>query len=136
MSDLLLDTHALIWMSTGGRVSQGAAEAVAAAAGESAVYVSPISAWELGMLVARGRLALSAPPLLWFDRVLERSGVTLADQSPAILIDSSFLPGSPPRDPMDRIIVATARRHGLCLVTRDRAILAYAAAGHVSALPC
>jgi PIN domain nuclease of toxin-antitoxin system len=57
------------------------------------------------------------------------AGFGLAEQTAGILVDSSFLPGSPPRDPMDRIVVATAREHGLRLVTRDCAILAYASAG-------
>jgi PIN domain nuclease of toxin-antitoxin system len=39
-------------------------------------------------------------------------------------------------DPIDRMLVATARIEGLTLVTRDRAILDYAAQGHVRALPC
>jgi PIN domain nuclease of toxin-antitoxin system len=37
---------------------------------------------------------------------------------------------------VDRVLVATARIEGLTLVTRDRAILEYAAQGHVRALPC
>jgi PIN domain nuclease of toxin-antitoxin system len=46
------------------------------------------------------------------------------------------LPGRLHDDPIDRILVATARREGLTLITRDRAILDYAAQGHVRALPC
>ena len=46
------------------------------------------------------------------------------------------LPGQFHNDPLDRIPVATARIDGLTLVTRDRAILDYAAQGHVRALPC
>ena len=38
--------------------------------------------------------------------------------SPEVLIDSSVLPGKPPNDPIDRIIIATARQHDLTLVTR------------------
>ena len=113
------------------------AQAVAAAKRDGApVFVSLMSAWEVGLLVSRGRLILAAPPLTWFDRVRSSSGIAVADQTTGILIESSFLPGSPPRDPMDRIIIATAREHGLRIVTRDRAILVYASAGHVSALAC
>jgi PIN domain nuclease of toxin-antitoxin system len=32
---------------------------------------------------------------------------------------------TPPRDPMDRILIATARELAATLVTRDRAIIAY-----------
>ena len=52
------------------------------------------------------------------------------------LVESSFLPGAPPRDPADRIILAAARSSGLQIVTRDRAILSYAEQGHAWALEC
>ena len=45
-----------------------------------------------------------------------------------------MLPGSPPADPADRMLIATARRRGLTLVTADRRILDYAAAGHVQVI--
>jgi PIN domain nuclease of toxin-antitoxin system len=79
---------------------------------------------------------MSITPEIWFSRLLSVSGVALAELSPRVLIASSFLPGSPPRDPADRIIVATARETGLRLITRDRAILSYAKAGHLDALGC
>jgi PIN domain nuclease of toxin-antitoxin system len=56
--------------------------------------------------------------------------------TPEILIQSSFLPGDPPRDPADRIIIATARTVGYRLVTRDRLLLAYAEAGHIEGVAC
>ena len=55
---------------------------------------------------------------------------------PELLILSSFLPGSPPRDPADRILAATAREFGYVLMTRDRLLLDYADQGHVRALSC
>ena len=45
-------------------------------------------------------------------------------------------PGAPPNDPADRIIVATARAEGATVMTRDRALLAHAEAGHVTAVAC
>ncbi len=53
-----------------------------------------------------------------------------------MLIDYSFLPGEFHNDPVDRIIVATARALALTVVTRDKAILDYARQGYVLALPC
>jgi PIN domain nuclease of toxin-antitoxin system len=52
------------------------------------------------------------------------------------MIDVGELPDLAHRDPTDRMLIATARAHDLILVTRDRAILAYAAAGHVRAVAC
>ncbi len=87
------------------------------------------------MLVAKGRVALLAPPLKWFSGLLE-AGVQLADLSPSILVDASFLPQSRLRDPADRVIAATARAMGCRIMTRDRPLLEYAAAGHIQAISC
>ena len=62
--------------------------------------------------------------------------VRLAELTPDILIAASFLPGTPPRDPMDRILLATARELAATLVTRDREIIAYGERGNVSVLAC
>lgn len=99
------------------------------------VLVSPISAWEIGLLVSKGRVALVLPPLPWFEALLEE-GVTLAPMPPDVLIAASQLPGPPLRDPADRIIAATARAYGYRLMTRDRPLLDFAASGHVEAIGC
>jgi PIN domain nuclease of toxin-antitoxin system len=134
---LLLDTHAAIWITEDQPLAKGAIEAVDAAyrAG-STIFVSAITAWEVGLLVSRNRLSLIARPERWFQRLLAIPGVRLADLSPDILIASSFLPGTPPRDPADRIILATARDLGATLITRDRLLLKYGEEGQVSAIPC
>ena len=134
---LLLDTCAIIWIANEQTVADGALDGLrrAHAAGE-AVYVSPITAWEIGLLVARGRMNLLMTPDRWFERLLQAPGLRLAEMSPDLLIASSFLPGSPPRDPADRIIAATAREYGYRLVTRDRPLLDYAEQGHIQALVC
>src|SRR5258706_505806 len=108
MSYLLLDTCALIFIAAG-EPESGKAKAAMQHAYESdhPVYVSPISAWEIGLLVSRGRLNLSLPPKRWFDTILQKPGVELADLPPEVLIASSFLPDMPLRDPADRIIAAT-----------------------------
>jgi PIN domain nuclease of toxin-antitoxin system len=134
---LLLDTHAAVWITEDQPLAAAAAEAIDAAyrAG-STVFVSAITAWEIGLLVSRNRLSLVARPERWFQRLLAIPGVKLADLSPDILIASSFLPGEPPRDPADRIILATARDLGATLITRDRLLLKYGKDGQVSTIPC
>jgi hypothetical protein len=72
------------------------------------------------------------PPYGLFDV----PGVRLADLSPDLLTASSFLPGTPPRDPADRILAATARDLGATLITRDRALLAYGADGYIGVVAC
>jgi PIN domain nuclease of toxin-antitoxin system len=134
---LLLDTCAVIWLTNGDAVSDHciAAMNISRESGEP-IFVSPITAWEMGLLVARGRLSLLMLPQRWFDRILQAPGMRLAEMSTDILIASSFLPGAPPNDPADRIIAATAREHGYALVTRDRALLDYAEQGHIQSIVC
>jgi PIN domain nuclease of toxin-antitoxin system len=134
---LLLDTCAVIWVAEDQPISERAALALDEAhAADQFVYVSPITAWEVGLLVARGRLTTIIKPQLWFERLLDVPNVRLADMSPDLLISSSFLPGEPPRDPADRIVAATAREYGYTLMTRDRLLLDYAEQGHIQAVCC
>ncbi len=134
---LLLDTHAAIWITEDQPLASAAVEALEAAyrAG-STVFVSAITAWEVGLLVSRNRLSLIAQPERWFQRLLSIPGTRLADLSPDILIASSFLPGEPPRDPADRILLATARDLGATLITRDRQLLKYGGDGQVNTIAC
>jgi PIN domain nuclease of toxin-antitoxin system len=137
MQPLLLDTHAAIWITRNERLAPRAVEAMNAAhQAAGTVFVSAITAWEVGLLVSRNRLSLLMTPRRWFDRLLDVPGVRLAELPPDLLIASSFLPGEPPRDPADRIILATARDLGATLITRDRALLAYGGNGYVSTIAC
>jgi PIN domain nuclease of toxin-antitoxin system len=134
---LLLDTHAAIWIVEGEQLGSAAVEAIDAAYQAAAtIFVSAITAWEIGMLVSRNRLGLATRPERWFQRLLAVPGMRQADLSPEILIASSFLPGTPPRDPADRIILATARDLGATLITRDRLLLKYSEDGQVSTIQC
>jgi PIN domain nuclease of toxin-antitoxin system len=135
-SPILLDTCAVIWVVEDA-ISAAAAECLDAAERASVgVYISPITAWELGLLAARGKLTSPLSPQRLFARVLDVPHVHLADMAPEVLILSSFLPGSPPRDPADRILAATAREYGYRLMTRDRVLLDYAKQGHIQAVLC
>jgi PIN domain nuclease of toxin-antitoxin system len=134
---LLLDTCAAIWLSGDQPIGREAAETMdRAIAANEPVYISPITGWELGLLVSRGRMNLLTSPRRWFERLLQAPGMQLAILSPEVLISSSFLPGTPPKDPADRIFAATAREYGYRLVTRDRPLLEYAREGHIQALAC
>lgn len=137
VAPLLLDTHAAIWITEGLSLAPAATEAIGAAyRANRIILVSPITAWEVGLLVAKNRISLSSKPERWFQKILAIPGVELAKLTPDILIESSFLPGNPPGDPADRIILATARDIGATLITRDRLLLKYGEDGQVSTLPC
>jgi PIN domain nuclease of toxin-antitoxin system len=134
---LILDTCTLIFMTGKARLATAAVEKLRATSESGGLtYISPISAWEIGMLASRGRLQLLIRPERWFANLFDAPGVRLADLSPDLLIASSYLPGKPPKDPTDRIIAATARELGATLVTRDRALLDYGKQGHVAVVEC
>jgi PIN domain nuclease of toxin-antitoxin system len=136
MSPLLLDTNAAIWLSRDELKASASEKLDEAARMGVATYLSPITAWEVGQLVSRNRLSLGATPQRWLALILAMPNVHLAELSPEILIASSFLPGKPPRDPADRILLATARDLGATLITRDRALLKYSEEGQVSTIAC
>jgi len=136
MSPLLLDTNAAIWLSRDELKAAASEKLDEAARAGVATWLSPITAWEVGLLVSHNRLSLGATPQRWFARLLSIPNVRLAELSPDILIASSFLPGKPPRDPADRILLATARDLGATLITRDRLLLKYGEDGQVSTIAC
>lgn len=137
MLTLLLDTHTAIWIVGNKRIAREAEDAINAVhQTNGTLLVSPITAWEVGLLVSLKRVDLLATPQRWFARLLSIPNVRPAELSTDILMASSFLPGTPPRDPADRILLATARDLGATLVTRDRALLQYSAEGQVSTIAC
>ena len=89
MASLLLDTCALIWITTGAPLSDAAIRALRVAASqEDGIAISPISAWEIGMLMSRGRLALAKSPRAWMATALEQPNTVLARMPPEVLIES------------------------------------------------
>ena len=137
MPPLLLDTHTAIWLFEDKPLAQTAIDAMNAAyQANTPLLVSPITAWEIGLLAARRRIDLMMTPERWFRGLLTTPGVQLAELSYEVLIASSFLPGNLPRDPADCILAATAREYGATLVTRDRALLGYGKQGHISVVAC
>ena len=83
---------------------------------------------------ARGRIVPPQDPLDGVRASVGRAGIVVAELSSDVLVASTWLPGDLHGDPADRFIVATARRLGAVLITRDRALLGYGAQGHVRAL--
>ena len=136
MSAVVLDTCAVLWLANGEPMEREALAAVRAAQAVGGALVSPITAWELGTKTAKGKLELDAEPEAWFERFLALPGVRLAELSVRVLVASTRLPGQPPNDPADRIIISTARALNVPVVTRDSRILPYAAAGHARAVRC
>lgn len=132
MSDLLLDTCALLWLAEGTDLAVDARKAIA----DGSLNVSPISMWEIANLVRKKRIVLAMPVVRWIRQTLEKTEAALAELPIEILAGSCELPGSPPSDPADRIIIATARESSMVLMTRDKNILTYSRAGYVRTIAC
>jgi PIN domain nuclease of toxin-antitoxin system len=81
-----------------------------------------VSSLEILTLYRKGRIRLSAVPSAWMAETLAR---TSAHEAPftrevAMALDTFTLPHS---DPIDAILVATAKVYGLTLVTADRVLI-------------
>jgi PIN domain nuclease of toxin-antitoxin system len=132
---LLLDTHIWLWYVEATDADLGPVrDTLIRANADVGLSVSVLSAWEIAMLDAKRRVALSLECSAWIDRALSATGIHLQPLTPAIAIASTRLPGFTHRDPVDRILIATARASGSTLVTRDRRILDYAAKGYLRVL--
>ena len=129
---MVVDTHILIWaMQNDKRLGRTARGMIGEAARGDGLAVSAITPWEIAMLAHKRRLALGRDVAAWIDEALSLPGVRLMPLEPAICIDSVRLPGTLHPDPADRFIIATARHADLPLMTADRAVLDYGAAGYV-----
>jgi PIN domain nuclease of toxin-antitoxin system len=135
VSEVLLDTCSAIWLVTRAPIADPALRAIVAAALDGGILVSPIVAWEVGLLSRKG-VQFLPDPKTWFQTLLALDGVRVAPLTPEMAIDSSLLPGTLQGDPADRMLIAKARALGVPIVTRDRIILGYAKAGHVKAIAC
>ncbi len=132
---ILLDTNALLWLAESDpRLGSEARETITQSATAAEILVSPISFWEIGLLLSKGRISLFKPLSQWADAVATRTEFRIIPIDAAIAIEAGQLPGSLHGDPGDRFMIATARVMQATLLTSDRKILAYAQTGHVKAL--
>jgi PIN domain nuclease of toxin-antitoxin system len=128
---ILLDTHALLWRAEDDRrLGTQARLEIDQAVDRNEAWVSAISLWEMATLIRKRRISLSQPLRDWSRTAFGPRGMRLAPVDEAIAIDAGELEDIH-GDPGDRTIIATARALACPLLTADRVILAYGAAGHV-----
>jgi len=134
---LLLDTHVWIWILNDDPKARRAKalEKVEAAAKQDALRISWVSIWEVSMLEAHKKLVLPVPLSDWIREALNVPGLSMASLDPEVLIESTRLPGQFNSDPMDNILIASARHLNARLVTADRKILHYGQTNFVKVLP-
>ena len=117
---ILLDTCAVIALSEG--TLSGKAADVLRAAPEAVVSI--VSPWEIGIKCAKGRIKISEPLAVWFERLVRRFNLRVLPLDSTTVIAAAALPMIH-RDPFDRVLVATALAHRLTILTSDSKIAAY-----------
>jgi PIN domain nuclease of toxin-antitoxin system len=86
--------------------------------------LSAISLWEVGKKNQIGKLPLKKDLGAWLKEAVT-ARIALLPLTPDIVADAMKLPDFPNRDPADELIVATARVHGLTLLTTDTQLKPY-----------
>lgn len=136
---LLLDTCAVIYLFDGRPMQIGAENAIRAALATGDAAVSPVTAWEIGLLSRSGRrgaIAFKPDPISYVRNIMATAGISEAPLTSDIAVTASHLPGPLHDDPADRLLIATARATGIPIVTRDVRIIAYANAGNLDVIVC
>lgn len=122
---ILLDTHVILWWQAGGeRLSVRAAREIAKA---DSLLVSPVSGWEIAMLLSKGRISLDRDPYRWIRDLLADDRVELAPLSAQASVGAALLSQAGfGGDPADALLYCTARECVVPLVTKDTAIRSHA----------
>ena len=124
---IVLDTQTLVWWVNGdATLTKKVRAAIDGECDGGQIIVSAISAWEITMLVDREKLVLSMDVESWPATVLGIDGMQFWPVDVEISTKSVRLPGNFHKDPADSVIVATARKLAVPLVTKDDKIRNYA----------
>lgn len=121
----LLDTHIVVWWLTEDRkLSKAHARLLERSekAG-TALGISAITLWEIAKLVERGRIELGLSLDDSLEQLASSALITVLPLTPRIAAESTRLGAKFPTDPADQLIAATARVHGLALLTADQRII-------------
>ena len=90
-------------------------------ASNNELWLSPISVWELLMLIERGRVEVDGNPVEWVTDALEAVPLREAPLTHQVAVESRQL-RLKVEDPADRFLAATAKIYDLTLVTADRGL--------------
>ena len=127
---IVLDTHAWLWWCDDPR--RLSSHARAAITDATQLGVSAISCFELTALAVRGRIDLDPGAARWIaDALADPLTVALAVEADVAIAAAQLPRDGFPGDPADRMIYATARVHGVPLVTKDGALRAFDPRGTV-----
>jgi PIN domain nuclease of toxin-antitoxin system len=128
MTDLLLDTHIVLWLNSGderlGEATRRTIDTAWKAGGR--ILISSVSVWEIAILVDKGFIELDLPVTEWVERFLDRPGLEAVALDHVTAARAYSLHHLEHRDPADRLLIASAIGLGCPLVTRDDRIRRFA----------
>lgn len=125
---ILLDTHVWLWSAAGDarRIGRRARRLLSRAESDGTIRISPVTVFEVAALHTLGRIRLARPLEQWIRESVDVAGIRIAELSPAIALDAGAVSRTALADPIDRLLVATARRLSATLLTSDSRVLDYA----------
>ena len=133
---VVLDTHVWVWAMEGAEQlrSTSAVFAIEQASEAGLLYLAAVSLFELAELQQAERVQFTIPLDDWVRQALETPGLTVVQPGERVALEAARLPGRFAGDLIDRFIVSTARTLGALLITADSKLIAYAEAGHLTAV--
>jgi PIN domain nuclease of toxin-antitoxin system len=119
---ILLDTHIAVWLALDPKkLSKHAVSAIRNERGDrGGLAISGITLYEIALLAAKGRINLRTSPESFLNDM--ETHFTVKPITGGICSEAVRLPDAYPRDPVDRLIGATAIIEGMKLITADAAI--------------
>jgi PIN domain nuclease of toxin-antitoxin system len=121
---IILDTHIWIWWVDDNPKLSSQNREIIQSEQDDGLGISIISCWEIAKLFEKNRLDLGISLEEWLENAINYHQIQVLHLSLPIILESTRLSGFH-ADPADQIIVATARVHGVTLVTQDQKINHY-----------
>jgi PIN domain nuclease of toxin-antitoxin system len=122
--NFLLDTHILLWWTIGvPKLSQAQKRALDAIdKGQGKAHLSIMTIWEIATLHALGRIQVDFDLQRWLRELFLHDRIQIVPLDLETILESAKLRETLPGDPVDQMIVATAKVHGLTLLSADENI--------------
>ncbi|MCH8939207.1 MAG: type II toxin-antitoxin system VapC family toxin [Gemmatimonadetes bacterium] len=118
---LLLDTHIWLW-SIAAPENLTPRVRVELESPDNELWLSPISTWELMILIERRRVVVDGDSTMWVRDVLKRIPFREAALTHEVAVVSRTIE-LPHQDPADRFLAASAKVYELTLVTADERLI-------------
>lgn len=119
---MLLDTHIFLWLQT--TPERLGAHLGLIENGDTELFVSAATSWEIAIKYGLGRLPLPEPPAVYVPDRIQAIGARAVTIEHAHALAVGELPPIH-RDPFDRMLVAQAAALGVPLMTADPVVASY-----------